>query len=79
MLWMCYEQYVFENDPDRRDTFIPKTIYCPYCDDNIPPSNLLDLKTGTHNKNLYIHKKEVHHPDRDLGIFKSDSKFELVD
>ncbi len=79
MVHMGYEKHIFEKDTDRRDTFNPKTIFCPYCDENISPSNLLELLIGEHDGNLYIHPVEVDHPDRDLGIFSSDGKFRPVD
>ncbi len=76
MIKMGYVPITFENDPDRIDTFIPKTIYCPYCDECIAPNNMLDQLIGWHDKNLFVHPKEVHHPNKDLGIFKGEGKFE---
>ncbi len=70
---MLYGQYIFENDLKRRDTFLPKSVFCVYCDKTLAPCNFLDLFLGEHDCNLYSHDSKVNHPERDLGIFRFGS------
>ena len=46
-----------------RDTFNLKSEYCPECQRNIAPSNLLDVMSGDHDGCLFVHDDIVHSAD----------------
>ncbi len=74
MFSLGYNPVIFEDDENRIDTFRPKTVFCPYCQENIAPSNSLDRACGWHDYDEFVHDENVDHPHFDLGIFKAPAK-----
>lgn len=65
----------YEPINNRDDLFLPRSQYCPYCDDMVAPSNLHEWMAGVTDGPIWVHPGDAEHPDRDLGIFKSEGKW----